>query len=291
MTLSLAMTKVIDTQKLKGVAEVYRTRLAPTPSGHLHMGNGRSFWLTAQRTKEMHGELLLRIEDLDQARCNPESVQSLLDDFKWMNISWDGEVVYQSQRQALYLAAWQKLKKAGVIYPCDKSRKDIANATVAPHAEDNAETPFPTAWRNGPCASAAYEKPEGINWRFSVPDGRIVAFEDTRLGKQSFEAGKDFGDFFMWRRDNIPAYELAVVVDDAAQDITEVIRGEDLLLSTARQILLYEALGEKAPNFHHLSLVRDEHGERLAKRHDALSMKTLREAGKAFQDCLKGLYV
>jgi len=255
------------------------------------MGNGRSFWITAERAAEMQGELLLRIEDIDQARCSPDSVQSLLDDFNWMGLTWNHEISYQSQRAPLYLKAWQELKDAGFIYPCDKSRKDVANATIAPHPEDNAEALFPAAWRKDTATSNAYDKPDGINWRFSVPDGRVVRFVDIRLGEQSFEAGTDFGDFIIWRRDNLPAYELAVVVDDAAQQITEVIRGEDLLLSTARQILLYEALREKVPDFYHLALVKDEQGRRLAKRHDALSMKSLREEGRDFKDCLKELHV
>ena len=131
-----------------------------------------------------------------------------------------------------------------------------------------------------------YDVPKGVNWRFLVPDGEPVAFDDLRQGRQSFVAGKDFGDFVVWRRDDVPAYQLAVVADDAAMQITEVVRGADLLKSTARQLLLIRALGFAAPAYYHCDLVRDQAGVRLAKRHDALSLRTLREQGYTPQDVL-----
>jgi glutamyl-tRNA synthetase len=119
-----------------------------------------------------------------------------------------------------------------------------------------------------------------MNWRFRVPDGETISFDDAGAGPQSFIAGRDFGDFVLWRHDDVPSYQLAVVVDDALMEITEVVRGADLLLSTARQLLLYRALDWTPPRFFHCPLVNDEHGVRLAKRHDALSLRALRERGE-----------
>jgi len=126
---------------------------------------------------------------------------------------------------------------------------------------------------------ASPDSPAGFNWRFLVPDGEEICFTDLHLGPQRITAGRDFGDFIVWRRDDVPAYQLAVVVDDAAMGITEVVRGADLLKSTARQILLYRALGLQIPEFYHCDLVRDEAGVRLAKRHDSLSIRQLRDGG------------
>ena len=130
-------------------------------------------------------------------------------------------------------------------------------------------------------AASTYDRPAGVNWRFRVPDGEEVGFSDLHLGPQKLIAGRDFGDFIVWRRDDVPAYQLAVVVDDAAMQITEVVRGADLLLSTARQLLLYRALGLNPPAFYHCPLMTDDSGVRLAKRHDALSLRALRESGVA----------
>ena len=124
-----------------------------------------------------------------------------------------------------------------------------------------------------------YAEPKGVNWRFRIPDGEEISFTDLHLGPQRMIAGRDFGDFIVWRRDDVPAYQLAVVVDDAAMRITEVVRGADLLKSTARQILLFRALGLSAPDYYHCDLIRDDSGVRLAKRHDSLSIRKLRELG------------
>lgn len=135
--------------------------------------------------------------------------------------------------------------------------------------------------------TAGYETPAGVNWRFRVPDNETIVFDDLRQGPQSYVAGRDFGDFVVWRRDDVPAYQLAVVADDAAMQITEVVRGADLLKSTARQLLLIRALGLAVPDYYHCDLVRDEAGVRLAKRHDALSLRALRQQGKLPADVLK----
>ncbi len=262
------------------------TRIAPTPTGHLHLGHARTFAAAHRRARAVGGRIHLRIEDLDQARCRPEYVAAAIEDLRWLGLDWDGEIIHQSQRRSHYETAWTRLRDLDLIYPCGKSRRDLRSAQ-APHAEDE-EPIYPPAWRPPPGTATAHATPTGTNWRFRVPDDRVLTFTDHRLGKTTFTAGTDFGDFLIWNRDDIPAYELAVVVDDIAMGITEVIRGEDLLLSTARQLLIYEALSATPPTFHHLPLVLDESGQRLAKRSNAQSLKTLRECGAKPADLLQG---
>ncbi len=241
-----------------------------------------------ERAREAGGQLIFRDEDLDLQRCKPEFSKGAIEDLRWFGCDWnEGPDVggplapyRQSERHAIFLNAWERLKDAGYIYPCDKSRKDVARAAQAPHPEEEAAEPiYPESWRpplgTGKHASA----PGDTNWRFRVPDERIIQFDDVRLGPCAFECLRDFGDFLVWRRDGVPAYELAVVVDDAAMNITEVVRGEDLLISTARQLLIYEALGLKPPEFYHTPLLCDTSGQRLAKRNRSLTLRELREAG------------
>jgi glutamyl-tRNA synthetase len=229
--------------------------------------------------------LIFRNEDLDPQRCRPEFASAMLEDLRWYGIEWhEGPDVggefgpyVQSARWQLYVDAWSRLLKEGRIYPCSCSRKELAETAGAPH-DDNDEPIYPGTCRGKRLEATA---PAGVNWRFRVPDGERVEFVDGRMGKQSFEACRDFGDFLIWRRDDVPAYQLAVVVDDAAMQISEVVRGEDLLRSTARQILLQRALGLPTPNYYHCPLIKDETGVRLAKRYDALSLRTLRERGQS----------
>jgi glutamyl-tRNA synthetase len=279
----------------------YRGRLAPSPTGLLHLGHARTFWIAAQRASERRGQLVLRNEDLDSQRCRTEFVQAMFEDLRWLGIEWSegpncgGKFgpYSQSERRSHYLAAWERLRDQGMIYPCTCSRKDVALAAGAPNEGDD-EPMYPGTCRphNSPLlAQTTREKwgthgiftshvsPAGINWRFQVSDGEEISFTDLHLGPQRMIAGRDFGDFIVWRRDDVPAYQLAVVVDDAAMQITEVARGADLLKSTARQILLFWALGLAIPDYYHCDLVRDEAGVRLAKRHDALSIRRLREMG------------
>jgi glutamyl-tRNA synthetase len=209
----------------------------------------------------------------------------MYEDLRWLGISWSegpdcggaSAPYLQSQRRDFYLAAWQRLRDTGAIYPCTCSRKDLAASASAPNDMDD-EPLYP-----GNCRSRndalSFEKPAGVNWRFRVPDGEEIRFDDQHLGRQRYVAGRDFGDFVVWRRDDVPVYQLAVVVDDDAMKVSEVVRGADLLKSTARQLLLYRALGLQAPEFYHCDLVRSETGARLAKRHDALSIRKLRESG------------
>ena len=262
---------------------MYRGRIAPSPTGMLHLGHARTFLLAAERARS--GTLLLRNDDLDLDRCRPEFVSAMFEDLHWLGIHWNEgpdcggpfAPYSQSQRREFYLRAWQQLRDAGVIYPCSCSRKDLAASASAPNETDD-EPLYPGKCRSRTDACEFYA-PAGVNWRFRIPDGETINFEDLHLGPQCYAAGGDFGDFVVWRRDDVPAYQLAVVVDDAAMQITEVVRGEDLLKSTARQLLIYRALGLAPPQFYHCNLVRDESGTRLAKRHDALSLRRLRESG------------
>jgi glutamyl/glutaminyl-tRNA synthetase len=266
----------------------YRGRLAPTPTGHFHLGHARTFSMAWQRARSAGGSLMLRIEDLDSQRCRPEYVEEMLKDFAWMGIDWDGEPVWQSARRKVYDAVWRTLKEQDLIYPCTRSRKELRDCVRAPHEEEELVEPlYPPEWRPAPGSGKAYDDPAGVTWRFRVPDGERIAFTDIRKGGVSFTAGVDFGDFAVWRRDDVPAYELAVVADDMAMGVTEVVRGEDLLLSTARQLLLYRALGGTPPQWCHEPLMRDDRGVRLAKRHDALSLKSFRERGMTFDEVLQ----
>ncbi len=289
----------------------YRGRLAPSPTGYLHVGHARTFWTAWQRAREAGGTLVMRMDDLDEERSKDIYAEAVLEDLHWFGIRWQegpdkegphGPYV-QSKRRATYLTAWRKLLKRGYIFPCRCSRKDLENSLGAPHEN----TPHSSAraagrgkfeplddepiypgtcrhlqWRApqlpGPNVSDI-EGPAGINWRFHVRDGEVVEFDDINLGPQRFVAGEDFGDFVVWRKDDVPSYQLACVADDISMDITEVVRGADLLKSTARQILLYRALGFKPPDYYHCPLVVDHNGRRLAKRHDALSLRTLRQRG------------
>lgn len=256
----------------------YIGRIAPTPTGYLHLGHGRTFSAASQRACARGGALTLRIEDLDAGRCKPPYTQAILEDLAWLGLTWD-RIVHQRDRRPHYLGAWERLRDLDLIYPCKRSRRDVRAATQAPHAEDNAEPLFPPQWRPAHGTGKTWNQPAGANWRFRVPDGAIVQFHDALHGLIQFTAGHHFGDFVVWRRDDVPAYELAVVVDDAAMGVTEIVRGDDLLLSTARQLLLYQALNGAMPGVCHLPLVLDENGQRLAKRHDPLSMRDLRLQG------------
>ena len=267
----------------------YRGRLAPSPTGLLHLGHARSFWTAYQRTLESNGVLVMRNEDLDQQRSKPEFAAAMLEDLRWLGIRWqEGPDVgglyapyVQSQRRVFYLEAWRKLVQAQIVYPCRCSRKDLARSAQAPHDEDD-EPVYPGTCRPENLSSDEVfvpETPSGVNWRFRVPDDEAISFEDGGFGLQRYVAGCDFGDFLVWRRDDVPSYQLAVVVDDAAMRITEVVRGADLLRSTARQILLYRALGLAEPSWYHCPLMNDANGQRLAKRHDAQSLRALRQRG------------
>ncbi|MFM7243582.1 MAG: glutamate--tRNA ligase family protein [Planctomycetaceae bacterium] len=259
-----------------------RGRLAPTPTGLLHAGHARTFAIAADRAGD--AGLVLRIEDIDGPRCRADYAQAAIADLRWLGLRWtEGPDVggphgpyEQSRRTSWYLNVWRRLEAAGAIYPSPHSRRDVEQAATAPHDAD-AEPLFPTALR--PASRERADSPGGAPWRFRVPDGRTVEFDDALEGRVHRTAGVDFGDFVVWRRDDLPAYELAVVADDHAMEIAEVVRGADLLTSTARQILLYEALGWPAPAWCHTPLVCDAVGRRLAKRTGGLAIRDLRDAG------------
>jgi glutamyl/glutaminyl-tRNA synthetase len=262
----------------------YRSRLAPSPTGLLHLGHARTFWVAQERARAEGGTLILRNEDIDSTRFKLEFVSQMIEDLRWFGFEWQEgpdcggpfAPYNQSERFHLYRAALEKLRAGGFVYPCTCSRKDIRDAASAPHAGDD-EVIYPGTCRENRQSEIVNRK---FSWRFRVPDGETISFTDGNFGDQKFVAGKDFGDFVVWRHDGVPAYQLACVVDDAAMQITEVVRGADLLVSTARQILLYRALGLTPPAFFHCPLWCDETGERLAKRHDALSLRTLRARGE-----------
>jgi glutamyl-tRNA synthetase len=268
----------------------YRGRLAPSPTGLLHLGHARTFWTAQERARASGGTLLLRNDDLDAARCRPEFVAAMLEDMRWFGLDWAEPMVTQSARIPLYRAALAQLHAAGCIYSCTRSRRDVLAAAGAPHdGEENDEPLYPPQFR--PAAGTplpALTDPIGVNWRFRVPDGESLAFTDGRAGSQHAVAGRDFGDFLVWRKDDAPSYQLACVVDDAAMGVTEIVRGADLRLSTFRQLLLYRALGLSAPAFYHCELMLDEKGVRLAKRHDALALRTLRAQGRTPEEIRAG---
>lgn len=259
-----------------------RGRLAPTPTGLLHVGHARTFATAAQRAA---GSLVMRMEDLDLARSQPEFAAAALEDLRWLGLDWpEGPdcggpfgPYNQSERDGLYRDAWQRLVAMRAIYPSPHSRRDLATAATAPHPGQNGESIFPPHLR--PAEWPLPADPGGAPWRFRVPDGRKICFVDGRLGTVTRTAGSDFGDFVVWRRENLAAYELAVVVDDHLMGIEEVVRGEDLLTSTARQLLLYETLDWPPPRFFHTPLITDAAGQRLAKRTGGLAIRDLRLRG------------
>jgi glutamyl-tRNA synthetase len=275
----------------------YRGRLAPSPTGLLHLGHACTFWTAYQRALAHNGTLVFRNEDLDPQRSKAAFAQAMMEDLAWLGIRWqEGPDVggpfapyEQSRRRELYLDAWRRLRDGGFIYPCSCSRKDLATSAAAPNDVDD-EPLYPGYCRSKIGEATNHDVPEGVNWRFRVPDGETIVFDDLRQGRQCFVAGNDFGDFVVWRRDDVPAYQLAVVADDAAMQITEVVRGADLLKPTVRQLLLIRALNLPVPAYYHCDLVRDQAGVRLAKRDDALSLRTLREQGSTPQDVLAMCY-
>jgi glutamyl-tRNA synthetase len=281
----------------------YRGRLAPSPTGHLHLGHARTFWVAARRARAAAGVLVLRDDDLDAARfhLHAEFAEAMLEDLRWLGLVWqEGPDVggphapyRQSGRLPLYRAALARLHAAGLIYPCTRSRRDVLDAATAPHEGGptggggtdgggaEAEPIYPPAFRPDPAAPLPpLGETVAVNWRLRVPDGEELVFDDGRCGVQRAVVGRDFGDFLVWRKDDCPSYQLACAVDDAAMGITEVVRGADLIRSTFRQALILRALGQVAPRYYHCPLLTDAAGVRLAKRHDALSLRTLRARGE-----------
>jgi glutamyl/glutaminyl-tRNA synthetase len=267
------------------VSPPYTGRLAPSPTGLLHLGHAATFWTAFLRARTHQGEFLFRNDDLDPQRSRADFVDAMLEDLAWLGIEWQPPIVHQSQRLDAYRSAFEQLLHSGQIYPCTCSRQDLARMMHAPHEELDDEPVYDGRCR--PMTPDSALTVRTTNYRFRVPDGETIRFTDRNLGPQTFTAGIDFGDFLVWRKPlhddtyagGLPSYQLACVVDDAAMGITEVVRGADLLKSTARQILLQHALGLPPVDYFHTQLMRDESGVRLAKRHDALALRTLRQQG------------
>ena len=251
-------------------------RLAPSPTGAQHVGNARTYLIAWLSARSQGGSVALRIEDIDSPRIKYGAAEQALDDLRWLGLDWDGEPVVQTTRLALYEAALEQLKQKELVYRCTCTRTDIAAAASAPHAEHEGPTyPGTCSYRSARDAANLHGAP--FAWRFRVNES--PSFVDRFRGEVHIDLKEIGGDFVVWKSDQTPAYQLAVVVDDAEMGITEVIRGDDLVPSTPRQILLYRALGWEVPSFAHVPLVVGEDGRRLAKRHGDSRLSTL--AGRA----------
>ncbi len=264
--------------------DIYTARLAPSPTGLLHLGNIWSFlwaWLCA---KNAHGSVILRIEDLDPQRSRQEFSTAIIQDLQWLGLVWDGDVLYQNTRQAYYEHVLRMLEKQGNVYPCYCTRKELRSLAGAPHVEDMG-APY-----GGYCAHLSLEERAQkeragrkaalrLRTQNATGESEKILFEDGIYGKQAYSLHDIGGDFALRRSDKVVAYQLAVVLDDAQQGITHIVRGRDILVSTPRQIYLQKLLNLKHVNYAHVPLLLDCLGERLAKRHNALSVRSLREAG------------
>ena len=249
----------------------YRSRIAPTPSGFLHLGHIRTFRKAWERARQAKGQLVLRIDDLDSARCTPRFFDACIEDIEGMGINWDegpdigGDFGPYSQkmRSDIYLPVLKKLLESNSIYPCVKSRKEISSAGFMNSTGE--EYLYPQHFRPPSNHWEKNEFPGAVNWRFATQRGKEVSFIDQKMGKVDFRVGQDFSDFLVWRKDGFASYELASVVDDFLMKITEVVRGEDLLISSARQCLLFDTLGWGRPDFFHCELVLGSDGKKLSK--------------------------
>ena len=251
-----------------------RGRFAPSPSGRMHLGNVFSALLAWLSAKSKGGEVVLRIEDLDPARSRAEYAEAIMDDLRWLGLEWDRRAEDQSRRGDAYRAALEKLDGLGLLYPCYCSR-DQLHAAAAPHASDG-RVIYAGTCRNLTPAQRAMKPPTRC-LRARVPD-RTICFVDGLQGPQAMALQQAWGDFIVRRADGVAAYQLAVVVDDAACGVTEVVRGRDLLSSTPVQLWLYETLGLEPPAFCHVPMLLAPDGRRLSKRDRALDLGQLRKA-------------
>ena len=254
-------------------------RFAPSPTGKLHLGNARTALLAWLQVRALGGRFLLRIEDLDRARCRPELIDAIFRDLEYLGLDWDEPPLFQSRRQALYRDALASLEGKGLVYPCFCSRAEIARAASAPHGAFDDGPRYPgTCAGLSPEERAEREKVRPPAMRFRSRSGE-VRFLDLVHGEQRQDVAETVGDFVVQGRDGIASYQLAVVVDDADTGVTHVLRGDDLLGSTPRQLLLYEALGKQPPAFAHVPLIVGPDGRRLAKREGATEIAFLRTSG------------
>ena len=251
--------------------QAYRGRLAPTPSGFLHQGHVRTFRTAWSRARSAGGTLVFRMDDLDPARCTEEYIEATIEDMQGMGFDWDEGTVKgglfgpynQGQRSKLYFNALRTLLELGCIYPCIKTRREISAAGILDSS--GKEYLYPEYFRSAYIEKLPEDFPGNCNWRFRTNWGDRVGFTDIKKAEQSFLVGKDLSDFLVWRKDGVAAYELATVVDDHLMQITEVVRGEDLLISSARQCLLFDALSWVRPTFYHCELLLDADGNKLSK--------------------------
>ncbi len=256
----------------------YRGRLAPSPTGAQHVGNARTYLIAWLQARSQGGRIVLRIEDIDSPRVKPGADRQAQDDLRWLGLDWDEGPIVQTERLALYETALRRLQEDERVYPCTCTRGDVERAASAPHDDERADASiYP-----GTCAGRRVADAEGLAgpycWRFRLLQDDFE-FEDVFCGPVSVDLRAAGGDFVVWKSAGTPAYQLAVVVDDAAQAVTEVVRGDDLVPSTPRQLLLYDALGLAAPRFVHVPLVVGPDGRRLAKRHGDTRLSSLRHAG------------
>jgi glutamyl-tRNA synthetase len=261
-----------------------RARLAPSPTGAQHVGNARTYLIAWLRARAQGANITLRIEDIDSPRVKAGFIELIETDLHWLGLDWDDGPYRQTNRLALYEAALSRLKERELVYPCTCSRSDVVEAASAPHQEHEGPV-YP-----GTCAQRRADDADKLNgpfaWRFRV--GASPDFNDLFRGPTHINLRNLGGDFVVWKSSRTPAYHLAVVVDDAAMAITEVVRGDDLVPSTPRQLLLFRALGWREPGFAHVPLVIGPDGRRLAKRHGDTRLASLREAGVA-PEALLGL--
>jgi glutamyl-tRNA synthetase len=267
-----------------------RGRYAPSPTGDLHLGNMRTALLAWLFTRKAGGTFVLRIEDLDRPRVRPGATARMLEDLRWLGLEWDEGPEHggpygpylQSERQLLYEAYLARLQAADLVYPCYCSRAEVARAASAPQEGADEGPRYPGTCRNLSVAERRAREASGRRpcLRFRAPE-RVIAFDDLVAGPTAQHVAQVVGDFIVARSDGIPGYQFAVVVDDGLMRITQVVRGADLLSSTARQMALFEALGFPVPVYGHVPLVVDQQGSRLAKREHAAGVGALREAGCA----------
>jgi glutamyl-tRNA synthetase len=264
----------------------FRGRFAPSPTGRLHLGNARSALLGWLQARAAGGRFLLRVEDLDRARCRAGYVDELMRDLEWLGLGWDEPPLFQSARDDAYRAALERLEREDLVYPCFCTRAEIARAASAPHGLSDEGPRYPgTCARLSQAERAERARSRPPAYRFRAAPGS-VRFEDGLQGPYTQDVATVIGDFVVRRNDGVASYQLAVVVDDAASGITHVLRGEDLLSSTPRQLQLYTALGLTAPGFFHVPLVMGEDGKRLAKREGAFALAELRQRGLASERVL-----
>jgi len=255
------------------------TRLAPSPTGALHLGNALSFVTNWALARKRNWHIALRIENLDTPRIKPGVIDQTIATLEWLGLDWDSGPTTQSNALERYQQAMETLAEQGQIYPCALTRTQIEAASSAPHTgdPDAHETRFDPALRPGVIPKRFDDM--GTNWRFVVEPG-AVEFRDIHYGVQSFDLAETLGDFVVWTKRAAPSYQLAVVVDDALAGVTQIVRGNDLLDSAARQLRLYRALGiEDEPTYTHLPLVRGPDGRRLAKRHGDTRIDTYTQLG------------